>query len=179
MQIQKTEFEGLWVIKPKVYEDKRGYFMESYNHQLWYKTLRTEFIQDNESMSGKGVLRGLHFQKPPYAQDKLVRVIRGSVLDVVVDLRKDKPTYGKHFKIVLSEQNKAQLFIPKGFAHGFLCLEEHTVFAYKCSQYYHAKSEGNLLWNDPDIGISWNIKKPIVSEKDENAPLFKDFNSPF
>ena len=179
MQIHKTEFEGLLVIEPEVYTDKRGYFMESYNHKLWHKALHTEFVQDNESRSVKGVLRGLHFQKPPYAQDKLVRVIRGSVLDVVVDLRKNTPTYGKHFMIELSENNKKQLFIPKGFAHGFLCLEDITIFSYKCSQYYHAASEGSLLWNDPDLGIDWRIEVPIVSEKDKNAPPFKDFDSPF
>ena len=179
MHITKTNFEGLLIITPEVHEDTRGYFMESYNHKLWSDALHTSFVQDNESMSNKGVLRGLHFQKPPFAQDKLVRVIRGSVMDVVVDLRKNAKTYGEHFKIHLSAENKKQLFIPKGFAHGFLCLEDQSIFSYKCSAYYNKTSEDAIYWNDKDLQIDWQIENPIVSGKDKIAKAFSGFNSPF
>ena len=131
------------------------------------------------SKSAKGVLRGLHFQKPPYAQGKLVRVIKGSVMDVAVDLRKDSPTYGKWESVVLNEENKLQFWIPEGFAHGFVTLEDDTIFAYKCTNVYNKESEGSILWNDPDINIEWNIKNPILSEKDKISPLFKNFETPF
>lgn len=179
MQFKKTPLKDLLVIIPKVFADKRGYFMESYNHKKFYNLLETEFVQDNESLSEKGVLRGLHFQKPPHDQAKLVRVISGSVLDVAVDLRKSSATFGQHFKTILSAENKKQLFIPEGFAHGFLCLENHTIFTYKCSQYYHADSEDLIIWNDPDLQIDWGIKSPLVSERDAKAGSLKSFNSPF
>jgi len=179
MQIEQTYIQDLRIITPKIFSDKRGYFMESYNHNKWFHELETVFVQDNESLSDKDVLRGLHFQKPPFAQAKLVRVIKGSVLDVAVDLRTASKTYGQHFKTMLSEENKKQLFIPKGFAHGFLCLEDNTVFSYKCSDYYHAEAEDLLAWNDSDLAIAWGIEKPIVSERDANARNFNTFNSPF
>ena len=179
MEIQQTPFEGLLIIQPKVYKDARGYFMESYNQQLWGDALGVNFVQDNESLSQKGVLRGLHFQHPPFAQAKLVRVITGSVLDVVVDLRKNSVTYGQHFKMLLTAENKEQLFIPKGFAHGFLTLEDNTLFSYKCSDYYHPESEDALLWNDTTLGIDWQIADPLLSEKDKVSKIFATFNSPF
>lgn len=179
MQIDKTPIKDLLVITPQVYTDDRGYFMESYNHKKWNEFLKTEFLQDNESLSQKGVLRGLHFQKPPFSQAKLVRVVKGSVLDVAVDLRKSSPTYGQHFKVLLSAENKKQFFVPKGFAHGFLCLEDDTLFSYKCSHYFHADSEGVIKWNDATIGIDWGVENPIISERDALAPSFNSFQTPF
>ena len=180
MEIIKTSIEGLLIIKPDVFKDERGYFFESYNKERFAKEgLTMNFVQDNESKSSKGVLRGLHFQKPPYAQGKLVRVVKGSVMDVAVDLRKDSPTYGKWESVVLSEDNKLQFWIPEGFAHGFVTLEDETVFNYKCTNIYNKESEGSLLWNDPDINIDWNIENPILSEKDKVSPLFKNFETPF
>jgi len=179
MQIEKTTIQDLIIITPKVFKDDRGYFMESYNHRQWNELLKNDFVQDNESLSQKGVLRGLHFQKPPFAQAKLVRVVKGSVLDVAVDLRKSSPTYGRHFKIILSAENKKQLFIPQGFAHGFLCLEDDTIFSYKCSAYYHSQSEGIIAWNDKIINIDWGIENPIISERDAKAPGFKNFQTTF
>ena len=180
MEIIKTSIEGLLIIKPDVFKDERGYFFESYNKERLAKEgITMNFVQDNESKSAKGVLRGLHFQKPPYAQGKLVRVIKGSVMDVAVDLRKDSPTYGKWESVVLNEDNKLQFWIPEGFAHGFVTLEDNTIFAYKCTNVYNKESEGSLLWNDPDININWNIENPILSEKDKISPLFKNFETPF
>ncbi len=179
MNVEQTYIEGLLVLTPKVFGDERGYFLESYNKRTLDTILSTTFIQDNESASQKGVLRGMHFQRPPYGQAKLVRVIKGSVLDVVVDLRKDSKTFGKHYKHVLSGEHKEQLYIPEGFAHGFLVLEDDTIFSYKCSKYYHAASEGSILWNDPTLDINWQIEDPIISDKDRNAIKFEDFNSPF
>ena len=180
MEIIKTSIEGLLIIKPDVFKDDRGYFYESYNKERFAKAgLTMDFVQDNESKSAKGVLRGLHFQKPPYAQGKLVRVIKGAVMDVAVDLRKDSPTYGKWESVVLTEENKLQFWIPEGFAHGFVTLEDDTIFAYKCTNVYNKESEGSLLWNDPDINIEWNIENPILSEKDKVSPLFKNFETPF
>ena len=180
MEIIKTSIEGLLIIKPDVFKDERGYFFESYNKERFAKEgLTMDFVQDNESKSSKSVLRGLHFQKPPYAQGKLVRVVKGSVMDVAVDLRKDSPTYGKWESVVLSEDNKLQFWIPEGFAHGFVTLEDETVFNYKCTNIYNKESEGSLLWNDPDINIDWNIENPILSEKDKVSPLFKNFETPF
>ena len=180
MEIIKTSIDGLLIIKPDVFKDERGYFFESYNKERLAKEgLTMNFVQDNESKSAKGVLRGLHFQKPPYAQGKLVRVIKGSVMDVAVDLRKDSPTYGKWESVVLNEENKLQFWIPEGFAHGFVTLEDDTIFAYKCTNVYNKESEGSLLWNDPDININWNIENPILSEKDKISPLFKNFETPF
>lgn len=180
MEIIKTSIEGLLIIKPDVFKDERGYFFESYNKERFAKEgLMMNFVQDNESKSSKGVLRGLHFQKPPYSQGKLVRVIKGSVMDVAVDLRKDSPTYGKWESVVLTEENKLQFWIPEGFAHGFVTLEDNTIFNYKCTNVYNKESEGSILWNDPDINVEWNIENPILSEKDKLSPLFKDFETPF
>ncbi|MBQ5689046.1 MAG: dTDP-4-dehydrorhamnose 3,5-epimerase [Bacteroidales bacterium] len=180
MELIKTSIDGLLIIKPDVFKDERGYFYESYNKERFAKIgLNIDFVQDNESKSDKGVLRGLHFQKPPFAQGKLVRVIKGSVMDVAVDLRKDSPTYGKWESVVLTEENKLQFWIPEGFAHGFVALEDNTIFNYKCTNVYNKESEGSILWNDPDININWNIDNPILSEKDKISPLFKNFESPF
>jgi dTDP-4-dehydrorhamnose 3,5-epimerase len=179
MKIEKTFIKDLLVLSPTIFTDKRGYFLESYNKKNLEYILDIDFVQDNESSSQKGVLRGLHFQKPPFTQAKLVRVINGSVLDIVVDLRKDSETYGQYFKHILSAKNKQQLFIPEGFAHGFLVLEDNTIFSYKCSKYYNKESEVSLLWNDATINIDWEIKNPIISEKDKNAQAFVDFVTPF
>jgi len=180
MNITKTDIQGLIIIEPQIFKDSRGCFFESWNAKKFKQLgISEDFVQDNQSVSSKGVLRGLHFQNPPYAQAKLVRVIKGSVLDVAVDLRKNSPTYGKHVSVILSEQNNKSFFIPKGFAHGFLSLEDNTVFNYKCSDYYNKESEGSLLWNDEDLKIDWQIDNPLVSEKDLQADLFKNFKSKF
>ncbi len=180
MEFIKTDIEGLIIVKPSVFEDHRGYFLESYSAKK-YKDggINVDFVQDNESKSEQNVLRGLHFQKPPHAQAKLVRVIKGAVLDVAVDIRKGSKTYGKYVAVELSEKNKTQFFIPEGFAHGFLTLEDDTIFAYKCSKFYDKESEGSLLWNDPDINIDWQVENPILSEKDLMADLFEEFETPF
>ncbi len=179
MKYKTTNIEGLGIIKPHVFEDKRGYFMESFSQEKWKEVLGVDFVQDNESESKKGVLRALHFQNPPFAQDKLVRVVRGSVLDVAVDLRKHSPTYGQHYKVLLSAENKKQFFIPKGFAHGFVALEDNTLFSYKCSNYYNADSEESIVWNDKDLAIDWGITNPIISERDANAQKFSIFETKF
>ncbi|MCK0131084.1 dTDP-4-dehydrorhamnose 3,5-epimerase [Flavobacteriaceae bacterium F08102] len=179
MTIETTNIEGILIINPTVYSDSRGYFLESYNKERLKDVLNVSFVQDNESLSQKGVLRGLHFQNPPYAQGKLVRVIKGSVLDVAVDIRKASPTYGQAYHKILSEENKTSLYIPEGFAHGFLVLEDNTIFSYKCTKYYHKPSEDAILWNDETLGIQWNIKNPILSEKDKNAQKFATFVSNF
>jgi len=179
MNIITTPFLDLLIIEPTVFKDDRGYFLESYHKKKLAAFIKIDFVQDNESCSGKNVLRGLHFQTPPYAQAKLIRVISGAVLDVVVDLRKNSKTYGKYFKIELNQDNKKQLFIPAGFAHGFLTLAKKTIINYKCSEFYHKKSEVSLIWNDKTININWPVKKPIVSKKDKMGLNFKDFNSPF
>ena len=180
MNITKTDIKGLIIIEPQIFKDSRGAFFESWNTKKFKQLgINEDFVQDNQSVSSKGVLRGLHFQNPPYAQAKLVRVIKGSVLDVAVDLRKNSPTYGKHVSVILSEQNNKSFFIPKGFAHGFLSLEDNTVFNYKCSDYYNKESEGSLLWNDEDLKIDWQIDNPLVSEKDLQADLFKNFKTKF
>lgn len=179
MKLIHTDIEGVLLIEPIVFADARGYFFESFHKKKLSEHLQVEFVQDNESLSHKGVLRGLHFQHPPYSQGKLVRVITGSVLDVVIDLRKNSKTYGKHIKQVLSSKNKLQLYIPEGFAHGFLVLEDHTIFSYKCSAYYNKEAEDVLFWNDELLGIDWGILNPIVSEKDKKAKKFSNFESPF
>ncbi|MBI3501656.1 MAG: dTDP-4-dehydrorhamnose 3,5-epimerase [Bacteroidetes bacterium] len=180
MQVIPTSLSGLFIIQPKVFEDARGYFFESYNKEFYYKQgIKTEFVQDNQSLSQKDVLRGLHFQNPPHAQAKLVRVITGAVLDAAVDIRKNSPTYGKYVAEILSEKNKTMMFIPEGFAHGFLVLEDNTIFSYKCSGVYNTESEDAILWNDAAIGINWGIKNPVLSEKDRIAQQFKDFESKF
>jgi len=180
MEILKTPLAGLLIIKPDVFEDDRGYFFESYNQDKFLANgIDVTFVQDNESKSKRGVLRGLHFQNPPFAQGKLVRVMRGSVLDVAVDIRKESPTYGKSSSIVLSGKNKWMYWIPVGFAHGFLTLEDDTIFFYKCTTVYNKDSEGAIRWNDPDLNIDWGINDPVISPKDEVAPVFADFESRF
>jgi len=180
MEIITTDFEGLFVLKPKVFQDKRGYFYESYNQDLFKQNnITTNFIQDNQSLSNKGIIRGLHFQNPPHAQMKLVRVIKGAVLDVVVDIRKNSKTYGQHFSIELNEENFLMLYIPVGFAHGFATLKDNTIFSYKCSETYHPESEGGLTWNDPEFKIDWQMEQPILSPKDEKYDSFNLFVSLF
>ncbi len=181
MEVVQTGLEGLLILQPRVFEDPRGYFFESYNKELLAsKGLIKDFVQDNESFSQKGVLRGLHFQRPPHAQAKLVRVIKGAVQDVAVDIRKGSATFGKYYSIILTEKNKTAFYIPEGFAHGFLTLEDNTIFQYKCSNFYHKASEDGLLWNDPDIGIKWELSiEPLLSDKDKIANKFSDYSSPF
>jgi dTDP-4-dehydrorhamnose 3,5-epimerase len=180
MRLQKTKIEGLFIIHPDVFPDDRGYFFESYQEEKFRKLgIDARFIQDNESMSMKGVLRGLHFQAPPFAQGKLVRVVRGSVMDVAVDIRKDSGTYGKWESVVLSAENKQMLWIPEGFAHGFITLEDNTIFQYKCTNYYNKESECGIIWNDPALGIEWGTDKPFVSEKDLKGLAFKDIKTHF
>ncbi|HRS53080.1 MAG TPA: dTDP-4-dehydrorhamnose 3,5-epimerase [Bacteroidales bacterium] len=180
MEFVKSKIEGLIIIKPKVFEDARGYFFESYNYNYFREAgINVLFLQDNQSKSNKNVIRGLHFQKSPFAQGKLVRVIKGAVLDVAVDIRINSPYYGKWEMHELSEKNKLMFYIPPGFAHGFLTLEDDTIFAYKCTNFYSKVSEGIIAWNDPILNINWGIQNPILSERDSNAPLFKDFVSPF
>lgn len=180
MELIHTGIEGLWVIKPKVFADTRGYFFESYNKELFTKNgLNLNFVQDNQSLSHRGVLRGLHFQNPPFAQGKLVRVITGAVLDVAVDIRKNSPTYSKYFSAELSEENKMMMYIPEGFAHGFLTLRDNTIFSYKCTNFYNKASEDSIKWNDATIGVKWNFENPLLSEKDISGKDFKDFNSLF
>lgn len=180
MEILKTSIGGLLILKPSVFEDERGYFFESFNHEKFLQHgLEMAFVQDNESKSKKGVLRGMHFQSPPFAQGKLVRVMRGRVLDVAVDIRKGSPTYGKWHSVELSGENKWMYWIPAGFAHGFLTLEDETVFFYKCTNVYNKDAEWCIRWNDPDLNIDWGMADPIVSKRDSHAPFFKDFNSLF
>ena len=180
MKITKTNIDGLIIFEPEIYKDNRGSFFESWNVKKFKDIgIDDHFVQDNQSNSSKGILRGLHFQKPPNAQAKLVRVIRGSVLDVAVDLRSNSSTYGKHYCIVLSDKNFKSFYIPKGFAHGFVALEDNTIFSYKCSDMYNKESEGCLLWNDQDLGIDWNINNPIISQKDMQGQHFNDFKSKF
>ncbi len=180
MKLIETKIKDLFVIQPNVFEDARGNFFESYNKEVFYKHgITTELVQDNQSLSHKGVLRGLHFQNSPFAQAKLVRVIAGSVLDVVVDIRKNSPTYGHHFTEVLTAAKKNMLYVPVGFAHGFAVLEDNTIFSYKCSNVYNKESEDSVLWCDPDLNINWGVENPLLSEKDKGAKRFKDFSSKF
>ena len=181
MEIIKTKIKDLLIVKPDVFEDERGYFFESFSKEKFKAFgLDLDFVQDNESKSQKNVLRGLHFQKPPYAQGKLVRVVKGAVLDVAVDLRKDSDTYGQWEAIELTEENKLMYWVPAGFAHGFLTLRDETVFTYKCTNVYNKESEGSLLWNDPTLNIDWgSISDLILSDKDLESPLFEQFNTPF
>lgn len=181
MQVEQTTLEGVLIFTPRVFSDERGSFFESFHHGKMEEAIGSTvcFVQDNESVSHRNVLRGIHFQAPPKAQGKLVRVVKGSVIDVAVDLRKDSPTYGRHVKVLLSGENKRQLWIPAGFGHGFLSLEEGTVFAYKCTDYYAPETEGTIRWNDPDLDIDWGTGDPIVSAKDRDSLLFRTFHSPF
>lgn len=182
MKIIKTDIEGVVIIEPRLFTDDRGYFFESYSQRDFDKEVRTiHFCQDNESRSSYGVLRGLHFQRPPYAQSKLVRVIKGAVLDVAVDIRKGSPTYGKWVSCEMTEDNHRQFFIPRGFAHGFSVLSETAVFQYKCDNFYHPEAEGAIAFDDPDLAIDWQIPsdKIILSEKDRHHVCLKDLDSPF
>ncbi len=180
MQVSTTPIEGLLVIQPAIFSDARGYFYEPYNKKKFAEIgLREDFVQDNQSCSQKGVLRGLHFQNPPHAQGKLLRVIQGSILDVAVDIRKSSPTFGQYFGIELSAANKTIFYVPKGFAHGFLTLEDNTILFYKCTDFYDKASEDSLIWNDPEVAIPWNVADPILSEKDQVAKKLKDLNSQF
>jgi dTDP-4-dehydrorhamnose 3,5-epimerase len=180
MEIIQEPLPGLLLLKPKVFADHRGHFYESYRADFFAKIgLDVSFVQDNQSLSNKGIVRGLHFQSPPRAQDKLVRVVAGAVLDVAVDIRKNSPTYGKVFAVELTAENFLMLFIPKGFAHGFATLEDQTIFQYKCSDYYAPDREGGLLWNCPTLQIDWKINEPVLSDKDKIHPDFTRFHSPF
>lgn len=182
MNVIKTDIEGVVVIEPKVFDDARGYFFESYSKRRFDEAVRPiEFVQDNESMSTRGVIRGLHFQRPPFSQSKLVRCVRGAVLDVVVDIRRGSPTYGQHVAVELTGENRRQLFVPRGFAHGFAVLSDEAVFQYKCDNYYHPESEGGISIADHSLGIDWRIDpaEAILSEKDLRNPMFSDFESPF
>lgn len=182
MEIIKTNIEGALIIEPRVFEDARGYFFESFSQREFdAKVGPVRFVQDNESKSSYGVMRGLHFQAPPFAQSKLVRCVRGRVLDVVVDIRRGSPTYGQHVAVELSEDNHRQFFIPRGFAHGFAVLSEEAVFQYKCDEYYHPESEGGISILDSSLGIDWHIpaEHVILSEKDTKHLLLRDFVSPF
>ena len=178
------EFEsflnGVLLIKPKVHQDHRGHFFESLRqHALQQMGVPLDFIQDNQSLSNAGILRGLHYQAPPHAQGKLLRVIKGAVRDVVVDIRTQSPSYGQFAAFDLSEENFQALYVPPGFAHGFLTRRDHTIFTYKCTDYYHPETEGGIRWNSPELNIPWNIDNPVLSEKDQKLPLFSEFESPF
>lgn len=183
MAIIKTPIEGVVIIEPKIFSDDRGYFFESYNEAQLAEEggITAHFVQDNESCSSYGVLRGLHFQRPPHAQAKLVRVVRGRVLDVAVDIRSGSPTYGKYVSVELSEDNHRQLFLPRGMAHGFVVLSDKAIFQYKCDNQYHPESEGGIIWNDPTIAIDWGIEPSAVtlSEKDTKSPLFTELGEIF
>lgn len=187
MEVIKTPLDGVLIIEPRVFMDARGYFFESFSQREFDDRIAPilghtiSFVQDNESMSGYGVLRGLHFQRPPFTQSKLVRCVRGTVLDVVVDIRQGSPTYGQHVAVELSEENKRQFFISKGFAHGFAVLSETAVFQYKCDEFYHPEAEGGINIMDQSLGIDWRIplEKALLSEKDTKHPVFKEFVTPF
>lgn len=179
MKIIQTSIPGVIIIEPRVFGDHRGYFLESFSEQWFrYNVCNTHFVQDNESRSTYGVLRGLHFQKPPYAQSKLVRVVDGKVLDIAVDIRKESPTFGQHVSCILSDENKRQLFVPRGFAHGFVVLSPNAIFQYKCDNYYVPESEGAIAFNDPALGIDWQIDQAHVqlSDKDKQNPLLNDMD---
>ena len=180
MKISKTFIKDLLVIEPQLFKDERGFFYESYNKKKLDKNIKIVFVQDNESKSIKGVIRGLHFQAPPFEQTKLVRCVSGNILDVAVDLRKNSKTYGKSFSIELSSENNKQLFVPKGFAHGFQVLSETAIVNYKVDNFYNSKSEKGIIWNDKDLSIDWNLDlKPILSKKDLKLISFKELKSPF
>ena len=182
MEVIKTELEGVVIIEPKIFRDARGYFFESFSQKEFEEKVRKiAFVQDNESMSSYGVMRGLHFQLPPFTQSKLVRCVKGKVLDVAVDIRKGSPTFGKHVSVELSEDNYRQFFVPRGFAHGFAVLSETAVFQYKCDNFYAPQADGGISILDDSLGIDWKLPtdKVILSEKDTKHPLLKDFDSPF
>jgi dTDP-4-dehydrorhamnose 3,5-epimerase len=182
MNVTTTAIEGLVIIEPRIFKDDRGYFYESYSKQKFEDAgIHADFIQDNQSFSQKGTLRGLHGQANPHAQGKLVRVIQGRVLDVAVDIRKDSPTYGQHVTVELSGDNHKQFWVPAGFLHGFVTLEDNTIFTYKVTNYYNKESEIGVIWNDPALAIGWGINEAevLLSPKDELLPSFADFKSPF
>ena len=182
INVIKTDIEGVVIIEPKVFGDERGYFYESYSQRDFEKNVgNITFVQDNQSFSHYGVLRGLHFQKPPYTQSKLVRCVKGAVLDVAVDIRKGSPTFGKYVSVELTGDNHRQFFISKGFAHGFVVLSETALFQYKCDEFYHPEAEGAIMWDDPDINIDWQIPAGDIalSSKDARHKYLKDFESPF
>ncbi len=182
MEIIKTALDGVVIIEPKIFKDTRGYFFESFSQREFEEKVRPiKFVQDNESMSSYGVMRGLHFQKPPFTQSKLVRCVKGKVLDVAVDIRKGSPTYGRHVAVELTEDNHRQFFIPKGFAHGFVVLSETAVFQYKCDEFYHPEADGGISIKDESLGIDWKISmdKALLSEKDIKHLCLKEFDSPF
>lgn len=180
MEITKTNIEGLLILQPKIWKDDRGYFFESFRKDIFTKlNIHIDFVQDNQSLSQKGTIRGLHFQTSPNEQGKLVRVVQGSVLDVALDIRKNSPTYGQYYAIELSAENQTQFFIPPGFAHGFSTLEDNTIFCYKCTNYYSKADEGGVRFNDPALSIDWKVEGLFVSDKDKELPLFADFVSPF
>lgn len=181
MEIVRSKLEGAFLLKPKVFKDSRGYFIEAFNKEKFQNAtgINTEFIQDNESGSQKGSLRGLHFQKPPYSQAKLVRVVVGKVQDVLVDLRSDSPTYGQYQSYILSDENKHQLFIPRGFAHAFLTLSDYAIFSYKIDNVYHPASDSGIIWNDPELNINWELDNDnlILSEKDSSLQSFATYSN--
>lgn len=182
MEAIKTNIDGVFIIEPRVFSDARGYFFESYSERDFNAQVREiHFVQDNESKSSYGVMRGLHFQRPPFTQSKLVRCVKGAVLDVAVDIRKGSPTYGQHVAVELTEDNHRQFFVPRGFAHGFSVLSEEAVFQYKCDNFYHPEADGGISILDTSLGIDWRIPtdKAILSEKDTKHPLLADFDSPF
>ncbi len=181
MEFIETKLKGAYIIKPKVFQDERGFFLEFYSRKVFEENgIDADFVQDNHSLSvKKGVLRGLHFQLPPSAQAKLLRVISGKIFDVVVDLRKNSPTFGKWESFELSANNFEMIFVPHGFAHGFVTLEKNTEVTYKVDNFYAPESDSGIIWNDPDLNINWPIKDPILSEKDTKLQFFKDFSSPF
>lgn len=187
MEVIKTAIEGVLIIEPKIFGDARGYFFESFSQQEFDEKItpilghKVNFVQDNESMSSYGVMRGLHFQRPPYTQSKLVRCVKGTVLDVAVDIRKGSPTYGQHVAVELTEDNHRQLFVPRGFAHGFAVLSETVIFQYKCDEFYHSEVDGGISILDESLGIDWLIpmEKALLSEKDTKHSLLQDFDSPF
>ncbi len=182
MEVIKTEIEGVVILEPKVFRDARGYFFESYNKEVFDRLVGpVDFVQDNESCSTRGVMRGLHFQRPPHTQAKLVRCVRGAVLDVAVDIRKGSPTYGKHVAVELTEENHRQFFVPRGFAHGFAVLSDVAVFQYKCDNYYAPQADGGISILDDSLGIDWRIDaaNAILSDKDLRHARLEDFDSPF
>ena len=182
MEVSKTKIEGVVILEPKLFKDERGYFFESFSQREFeQKVAPIRFVQDNESKSSYGVLRGLHFQNPPFAQSKLVRVVVGEVLDVAVDIRKNSPTFGQYVSCLLTAENHRQFFLPQGMAHGFVVLSQTAIFQYKCDNFYNPQSEGAIAWNDPQLNIDWQIdpKKVILSEKDKKHPLLSELKSEF
>lgn len=182
MEVKKTDIEGPLIIEPKVFHDARGYFFESWTQRSYDEVIgKIDFVQDNESKSTRGVIRGLHFQRPPFAQSKLVRCVLGSVLDVIVDIRRDSPTFGQHVSVELSADSHRQLFVPKGFAHGFAVLSDEAIFQYKCDSYYAPQADGGISLLDHNLGIDWRIplEEAILSDKDRKLPLLSEFDSPF